>query len=127
MRRKREVTAPAPPAHLDAEAAAEWVRIVAELAALDIRGGIDRPLLEGYCCAYSRWREAETKLREMGGAVVRGPTGGAQQSPWLQVARAALRDMRQCLNDLGLTPAKRTKAKKKDGDGAPGLSILDVG
>lgn len=113
---------PLPPTHLDEIARHEWQRIIPQLAQAD---GATLSLLEGYCVSYSRWRTAEAELKKSG-PVVRSPAGGAMQSPWLSVSRAALRDATKCLAELGLTP-KRKKVAKADDDDATELHLLDVG
>ncbi len=112
----------AAPAHLDAAARAEWDRIIGDLA--DATNS-DVALIEAYCVSYARWRAAEVKLAETG-PVVRSPQGGAMQSPWLSVSRAALRDLHKCLDALKPTPSRRTSRLAKDDDDR-GLTLLDVG
>jgi len=94
------------PPHLDAEAKREWRRIVPRLGTLGILSRLDTAALAAYCQCWSRWVEAETKLRETG-LVVKTPQGFAQANPYLSIARQALADMRRFLSEFGLTPVSR--------------------
>jgi P27 family predicted phage terminase small subunit len=99
------------PSHLDKPAKKKWREV---LPILLERGDLDQATLDGlaiYCSAWSRWITAEAKVCELG-AVVRSPAGFAIANPYLAVAAAAQRHLRQWGRELGLTPASRRKAKK---------------
>ncbi len=51
-------TLPEPPAHLDAEARAEWDRLALQLHSMRLLTPIDAAVFAAYCQCYSRWREA---------------------------------------------------------------------
>jgi P27 family predicted phage terminase small subunit len=101
----RKVTLPCPD-HITGEARTEWERLTALLA--ERVEEIDRSILENAVVFYARWKQAEAEVAATG-PVIRGPAGGAIQNPWLSIARAAARDMRACLVELGLTPRSRSK------------------
>jgi P27 family predicted phage terminase small subunit len=99
-----------PPAHLDGEARQKWAEV---LPILQARGDVDAAALDAaaaYCQAYSRWTAAEAKVSELG-PVVKSPAGVAVQSPYLAVAAAAQRQMRQWGDALRLTPKARGKGE----------------
>src|SRR5215813_4818923 len=55
---KPEIAIPDVPAHLSAEAKAEWERLAPELARLGLLSRIDRGALAGYCEAWSDFVDA---------------------------------------------------------------------
>ena len=52
------------PAHLSAEAKAEWHRLAKSLNGIGLLTQVDRATMAGYCQCYGRWVEAELKLAE---------------------------------------------------------------
>jgi P27 family predicted phage terminase small subunit len=103
--------APEAPAHLDEEASREWDRVVGTLDQLGLVTTLDRAALAGYCQAWSRWVDAEMKLREYG-AVLKSPIKGVPlMSPYLTIANRALEQMRQFLSEFGMSPASRTRIR----------------
>ena len=101
MSRRTKATAPtiAPPAHLDDQARAKWAEV---LPIIQARGEPDQGTLDAlacYCQAWSRWTAAEAKVNETG-AVVKSPAGLAVPNPYLAVAAAAQRQMRQWATEL---------------------------
>lgn len=124
---------PTVPAHLSAEAKAEWRRISATLGKLGLLTGVDRSALAAYCQAYADWIEAEDHVRDEGkvtltpvvtetrefknGTKVTKESGGYPiQNPWLAIRNRALDTMRQFLTEFGMTPASRSKISI-EGDG----------
>jgi P27 family predicted phage terminase small subunit len=99
---------PSCPSHLDAEAKKEWHRLSKDLYALGLLTKIDRDALAAYCQCYSRWVEAEQKLRETG-MVVKAPTGYPMLNPYLSVIHKTLNHMQAFLGEFGLTPASRSR------------------
>jgi len=98
------------PADLDAEAKQVWRHMLGELEkAKRTVTTADLTLLEGFARSYSRWKLAEAELAKTG-PVVRSPQGGAMQSPWLGISRASLRDLRACLDQLGLASQSRRRS-----------------
>jgi P27 family predicted phage terminase small subunit len=70
---------------------------------------LDRAALAGYSQAWSRWVDAELKLREYG-AVLKSPTKGFPiLSPYLVIANKAMEQLRQFLSEFGMSPASRTR------------------
>ncbi len=60
--------------NLDRLRAAEWDRLVGELAALRMLTNLDRAALAAYCGAYALWAEATEAIQKYG-AMVKSPTG----------------------------------------------------
>ncbi|HWA99392.1 MAG TPA: phage terminase small subunit P27 family, partial [Pirellulales bacterium] len=70
---------------------------------------IDRGTLAAYCVVYGRWTEAETKIK-VDGLVVK-VNGQIIPNPYLSVANAALKQMREFASEFGMTPSARTRVK----------------
>lgn len=97
------------PSHLDKGARAEWKRISKELAGVGLLAAVDRAALAAYCQCWSRWCDAEEKIREVG-TVVKSPKSGYPiQNPYVSIANTALDQMRKFLIEFGLTPASRSR------------------
>lgn len=106
------------PSHLDDEAKREWKRTVDILDDMGLMTKADRSALAAYCVAWSRWVEAESKVREFGMIIKAPRTGTMMHSPYLSIANTAMAQMRQLLIEFGLTPAARTRVSaNKQGDG----------
>jgi P27 family predicted phage terminase small subunit len=106
---------PTCPAHLDKRAKAEWTRISKELYAIGLLTAVDRAALAAYCQCWSRWVEAEEKIRETSLVVASKKSGYPIQNPYVGIANTALDQMRKFLVEFGLTPASRTRLSI-DGD-----------
>ncbi len=105
---------PNPPTTLTKEAAAEWRRVVPELARLELIKSIDRASLTAYCECWSRFMEA-TKLIKRDG-VLGENSQGIVRHPAVAVAEAASKELRAWANEFGLTPAAENKIGRKDAD-----------
>lgn len=129
MSRKDPTPEPPPPpecpSFLTGEAAEEWARITAELEELGILSRIDRSLLTLYCTAWDQFRTCSMKVQETG-PVVRTKSGAVEVNPYSVAADRAARQMRQCLAQLGLTPAARKKAAKQRPADDPLAGILRI-
>jgi len=109
-----------PPDSLDSDGASEWNR------AMDLLAGkpIDTTLLTAYCQTHSRWVHAEAQIQKYG-AVIKSPTGKPVSSPYLQIAKDALRSVRSLSADLGIPsqapkePAPQAIAVEPVGDILP--------
>ena len=105
-----------PPKHLDADGRAKWREV---LPILEERGDVDQGVLDAlaaYCSAWARWIEAEGKAAELG-PVVKSPAGFPVENPYLRVAAAAQRQLRQWGAELKLTP--KAKGGTPSGKTAP--------
>lgn len=97
------------PPFLDANARAEWERIVPELARLKLLTLVDRAALAAYCVNWSRWQKAEEKLRKSGLTFVTKSTGMARRRPEVAIAADSMKLMKAFLIEFGLTPAARSR------------------
>jgi len=101
-----------PPAHLDPVAAEKFTEVY---PILESRGDIDQGTLDGlacYCQAFSRWTTAEAEVSKLG-TVVKSPAGFPVANPYINIAAAAQRQLRQWSAELKLTP----RSRKADSDG----------
>lgn len=129
------VEIPKMPAHLSAEAKAEWKRLAPQLEELRLISALDMALFAMYCQAYGRWVFAENRIRELnreadqraraakadGDEAVRGnarrfpglvqltPSEYEQQSVWLQVANKAMEQALRYAQEFGLSPSMRAR------------------
>lgn len=117
---------PKPPEHLDAAAVAKWREL---LPILESRGDLDQGTLDAlaaYATAWSRWLAAEIKVSELG-AVVKSAAGFAIANPYVAIAAASQRQLRQWATELKLTPKARGKATSAEGESAVSriLKVMD--
>ena len=99
---------PQAPKWLNGEARREWRRVVRELHRTGVLTTVDMGVLEGYCVSYARWRHAEGML-ERQPEVIESDKGNLYQNPWYGVARTAMRDALRMAQELGMTPAARSR------------------
>lgn len=111
---------PAAPEFLNAEGAAEWDRISAELAGMGLLSGLDRGGLGAVCQAYGRWVQAEVALAKMkneaDGLIIRTKSGNMIQNPLVGVANKAMSDYMRFAAEFGMTPSARTRIAVGEGD-----------
>jgi P27 family predicted phage terminase small subunit len=93
---------PDPPEQLDLVAATKWVELIPAIWNCHSRALGDIDALTAYCSAWSRWRTADQKVRELG-TVIKSPSGYPVQSPFLSIANRAADEMRKWGKLLGLT------------------------
>jgi P27 family predicted phage terminase small subunit len=94
----------------------EWDRITRELCRLGLLTLVDIHPLAAYCQAYSVWRTAGEKLREMaardpvmGALMVKTRHGSVMQNPLYLTERQAANDMVRYAAEFGFTPASRSR------------------
>lgn len=111
-----EVEAPPCPAHLSAEAKAEWGRIVPELMGLRLLSQMDMAALAMYCQCYGRWQYAEqvlsgaiAEMQDQASMVIASPNGFPVQSPWLNIANRAMEQCKSFLVEFGMSPSSRAR------------------
>jgi P27 family predicted phage terminase small subunit len=117
---KPTVGRPEVPAHLDAVGRTEWERVIGTLEVNGLVTQLDRAALAGYCAAWSRWVDAELKLREFGAVVTSPSRGYPVLSPWWTIASTSLRQMRDFLAEFGMSPASRTRIEADEPPALPG-------
>ena len=117
---------PDPPAHMDAEAIAEWNRVTPGLDALHLMQPNYRAPLAAYCMAYSRWVRAETAIAKMGagdmltgGLMIKTTNGNAIQNPLVGTANKAALDMVRYAAEFAMTPCAQARLSV---DGAAGTT-----
>lgn len=109
------VHAPECPAHLIAEAKAEWERIIPQLLRFRLIAELDTASLSLYCQAYGRWQQAEKSIADMAaktsgdGMLIKAPSGYPIQNPYLAIANRAMEDCNKYLQAFGLSPSARAK------------------
>lgn len=109
--------APPAPEWMGEYARAMWERTAPELIDAKVLAMTDLHVLEGFCMAYDRWREAEADTLK-NGITIRGPQG-FKKNPAVTVANEAMRQMTSYGAALGLDPSSRQRlmvpgAKKKN-------------
>jgi P27 family predicted phage terminase small subunit len=93
-----------PPAWLNADAKAEWFRVLA--SGFKPAAGVDHSVLAVYCQSFARWVQAEKILEEYGTEVIirddKGVVKSAGASPQIGISRGALDRMLKAAGQLGL-------------------------
>lgn len=124
-----DIGVPACPKDLSAAAKEEWERITPLLLKVGVLSVLDTATLGLYCQAYARWQEAERKIQEAkdesgDGLVIKAPSGYPIQNPYLAIANRAMEDCHKYLQQLGLSPASRSRivAQKKPDENRDGSS-----
>lgn len=106
---KTLVRLPPVPSYLDNLAKKEWRRTGKRLFDAGLLTELDETALAAYCQAYSRWVEANEKMKD-GGAVIDGLYGPVR-SPWVGIANDAWKAMTRMLGEFGMTPSSRSRVK----------------
>jgi P27 family predicted phage terminase small subunit len=96
---------------LDAEAKAEWKRIVPQLSALGLLTLLDRAALTCYCQAWSELQHASATLAQEGHEVRVGESGAVQPHPAVAQQRSAWKAVRDFASLFGLDPSSRSRLK----------------
>jgi P27 family predicted phage terminase small subunit len=127
---------PAMPEWLNAEAAAEWGRIVPELEAMGLLTLVDRATLATYCAAWSELHDA-TRTLDTEGRIIEvevfardsGEKVGTRKTihPAVRLQREAFRLVKQFLGEFGLSPSSRTRltVPKKQDEADPLQALID--
>lgn len=105
---KPRAVLPRCPAHLSAEARAEWRRMAGKLYQLGLLTELDSSALALYCQAFGRWVQAEGKLKEFG-LLIKTPNDYPAQSPYLSIANKCIEQMKGLLGEFGMTPSSRSR------------------
>jgi len=96
------------PRYLEAEARAEWNRIIPIMRNMGILSGSDRATIAAYCQAYGRWVKYSKIVQEKG-ELYQTKTGNVTTSPAMWILNKALDQMRRFAVELGLTPSARSR------------------
>ena len=108
VRVKAKPGAPNPPGWLNAEARAEWRRVVPELDRLGVLAKIDRAVLAAYCSAWSRSVETQRNLDEDGVTYV-DAHGDERKNPNWQIWRESVTTFAALAKELFVSPAARLR------------------
>jgi len=103
-----DITIPDAPDFLSDTAKEHWSDIVIHLHDARIMTALDADALSLYCEAYSRWVEANEKIK-LHGMVVKSPSGYPMQTPYLSVSNKAFDQMKSIMVEFGMTPSSRSK------------------
>ena len=99
--------APTCPTWLDAEAKAEWKRILPQMLAVGTVARVDRAVLAGYCQSWADYRHA-TEMVRSGGETFETPQGYVAKNPWVTIKNEAWARFNKAAGSLGLSPSART-------------------
>lgn len=111
--------APAPPTGLSPAAAAEWRRVVKELARAGVIAEVDRAILTAFVTAWAHMMEAEAKLRVEGVTILNREKVPVKNPAW-QIYREANRTMIAAAVQLYLTPTSRLRIPLAPGSAGVG-------
>lgn len=101
------VVAPVAPDWMSDYAREMWDRLSPELVESKVLTRTDLHVLEGFCSAYGRWREAEEDVTRNG--IILKSSFGPKKNPACTVANEAMRQMTSYGSSLGLDPASRAR------------------
>lgn len=101
--------APPMPSWLSAGAAAEWERLVPLLETWRVLAETDLAILASYCCAVGDLSEARATLQREGLYYTNEKSGLYKEHPAAKASRELWQQIRLLANELGLTPAARSK------------------
>lgn len=99
---------PAAPEWLPAEAAAEWERVVPEMARVNVLKEADRAALVAYCLTWDRLVSAQRELAESGSVLGRN-SQGVVRHPAVAVVEAASKELRAWCAEFGFTPSAENR------------------
>ncbi len=106
------------PAHLGADAIAEWDRIAADLIRSGLITALDTSALAAYCGAVGRWVQAERILFKAAeadpmfeGLVIRTTSGNVVMNPLVGIRNKAQADVLKAAAELGITPSARSRVQ----------------
>ncbi|MNO90371.1 Phage terminase, small subunit [compost metagenome] len=101
------VIAPPAPDWMSEYAQQMWHKLAPELVESKVLTRTDLHVLEGFCSAYGRWREAEEDVTRNG--ITIKSMMGRSKNPACTVANEAMRQMTSYGSSLGLDPASRAR------------------
>lgn len=103
---------PEMPPGFDAEHAAEWDAVIADLREAHTLSREIGATVEVYVRNLVRMRAAEAHVLEHGAIVPAPRTAVPMQNPYLAVANRAAKEVRSAAAELGLTPSSRGRVTK---------------
>ena len=106
---------PAPPDTLDETGRQFWRATARQLATAGVLTTTDLTALHTCATLYSRWQDAERKIK---GRLVVIVNGAKMPNPYLSIADRSMRTLMRHLIEFGMTPSSRSKLRV----GGPPLS-----
>ncbi len=103
-------TVPSAPKWLPEHGKAAWKIVMAQLVADGKIAKHELSVVEGYCVATARVREAEEIVQREGMTYV-SPSGDIKRRPETMILKESIEAQRRLAAELGLTPASREKNK----------------
>lgn len=129
---------PEAPDWLPDEAAAEWQRVVPELARLELLKPVDRASLTAYCLTWQRLVDAQKLVAENriveveaikntegdvtdvvtldGYGLLGKNSQGITRAPWIAIIEAASKELRAWAAEFGFTPSAENKLSVREAD-----------
>jgi len=111
------------PRNLNAEARAEWKRVVPDLEHQGVLSPVDRAVLVGYVTAWSTMQAAQRVIDAQGMTYVT-ETGFVRPRPEVEIARMAREQLLRFAGHFGLTPLSRDRLSVPPGP-PDGDDLLD--
>ena len=126
-----DVELPSCPSHLQDEARREYRRIGKELERYGLVSKLDRGVMAMCAVQWARWLWAEQRIAKLNDADPKGEAGLIDRTPndykvmsvELQISRGAESQYLKLCNELGLTPASRSRVKAQ----TPQLQLPGMG
>lgn len=112
---------PTPIIVLDADARAEWDRLLPILRAMGVLSKGDGAALTVYCVAFSDWKAAREDV-DKDGRLLFDDYGKAYPNPSIAMGAKALDTLTRFIKEFGLTPSSRSSIKM---DAKPETDELD--
>jgi len=99
----------APPEAMPARQQRVWRKCITD-APEGLLKNLDTNVLERYCAAKVTFDKANYEVDRLG-EIVNGPGNQPMHNPYLSVRNNAAKQMRVCSDELGFSPAARTRVK----------------
>lgn len=96
----------------------EWRRVAAELHHAQLLTTVDRALMAAYCQQWAQWRELQEGIAQS------GSIGAAIITGELNASLKLVASLRTLANELGLSPAARTRIRTAPADQVDELEMF---
>ena len=97
-----------PPTFLDDVAKKEFRRLAKELAPAKLVTNVDVNALAAYAQAFSRWKDAEEKLKRHG-TLIKSKNGEPAINPYIYIVDKCFAQMKAMALEFGFSPGARAK------------------
>ena len=109
---------PSAPDWLDSIARREWHRLAKQLARRGLLTTLDKSAFAAYCAELSKYVQASELIKAHGTLLVSKQTKTLYPNPACAIASSSLKQLRQLLPELGLTPSSRSRIPMQEESGA---------